>query len=209
MTQDILRRILQDYFGYDVHFVMNVTDIDDKIILRSRQEHLLTALLTETTALNQGLIDKAREAWVFFLRKNLGKHLAEGDLPAVEGQGEEERVWDEVLLKRWTSDAAWRAALEAKEEKMSMYWKVLVSRFIVFRLGFLCLSLWADSRGLDLFCRARRETLSRLLRLRSRRATLAKRRPRRSSRACLTRLACGSTSRYARLTLVRRVSSAK
>ena len=25
---------LQDYFGYDVFFVMNITDIDDKIIKR-------------------------------------------------------------------------------------------------------------------------------------------------------------------------------
>ena len=32
MTQDILRRIVSDYFGYDVHFVMNITDIDDKVL---------------------------------------------------------------------------------------------------------------------------------------------------------------------------------
>lgn len=25
---------MQDYFGYDVQFVMNITDIDDKIIKR-------------------------------------------------------------------------------------------------------------------------------------------------------------------------------
>jgi cysteinyl-tRNA synthetase len=31
VTQDILRRILSDYFGYDIHFVMNITDIDDKV----------------------------------------------------------------------------------------------------------------------------------------------------------------------------------
>lgn len=31
VTQDILRRIMTDYFGYDVHFVMNVTDIDNKV----------------------------------------------------------------------------------------------------------------------------------------------------------------------------------
>lgn len=31
VTQDILRRVMSDYFGYDVHFVMNVTDIDDKV----------------------------------------------------------------------------------------------------------------------------------------------------------------------------------
>lgn len=34
LTQDIVRRILRDYFGYDVNFVMNITDIDDKV--RSR-----------------------------------------------------------------------------------------------------------------------------------------------------------------------------
>ncbi len=31
VTQDVLRRIVTDYFGYDVHFVMNITDIDDKV----------------------------------------------------------------------------------------------------------------------------------------------------------------------------------
>ena len=31
LTQDIIRRILRDYFGYDVNFVMNITDIDDKV----------------------------------------------------------------------------------------------------------------------------------------------------------------------------------
>lgn len=31
MTQDIMRRVLRDYFGYEVHFVMNITDVDDKV----------------------------------------------------------------------------------------------------------------------------------------------------------------------------------
>jgi len=31
LTQDFMRRILVDYFGYDVHFVMNITDVDDKV----------------------------------------------------------------------------------------------------------------------------------------------------------------------------------
>ena len=35
VTQDILRRILSDYFGYDIHFVMNITDIDDKVEIHS------------------------------------------------------------------------------------------------------------------------------------------------------------------------------
>ncbi|KAM8895104.1 cysteine--tRNA ligase, cytoplasmic isoform 2-T2 [Spinachia spinachia] len=38
---DILRRILKDYFKYDVLYCINITDIDDKIIRRARQNHLL------------------------------------------------------------------------------------------------------------------------------------------------------------------------
>ena len=34
---DVLRRVITDYFGYSVRFVMNVTDIDDKIILRAQK----------------------------------------------------------------------------------------------------------------------------------------------------------------------------
>lgn len=41
VTFDILRRLLSNYFGYDVTYVMNITDIDDKIILRARQAHLV------------------------------------------------------------------------------------------------------------------------------------------------------------------------
>ena len=40
VTFDILRRLLSDYFGFHVLYVMNVTDIDDKIILRARKRHL-------------------------------------------------------------------------------------------------------------------------------------------------------------------------
>ncbi|KAJ1349923.1 hypothetical protein KIN20_005602 [Parelaphostrongylus tenuis] len=45
LCMDILRRIMMSYFGYDVQFIMNITDIDDKIIKRARQRHLLTKYL--------------------------------------------------------------------------------------------------------------------------------------------------------------------
>ncbi|XP_070687265.1 cysteine--tRNA ligase, cytoplasmic [Pempheris klunzingeri] len=38
---DILRRILRDYFKYDILYCMNITDIDDKIIKRARHNYLL------------------------------------------------------------------------------------------------------------------------------------------------------------------------
>ncbi|KAM8712580.1 hypothetical protein ACLKA7_012990 [Drosophila subpalustris] len=48
---DILRRILSDYFGYNVHYVMNITDIDDKIIKRARQYHLYEKYANAATQL--------------------------------------------------------------------------------------------------------------------------------------------------------------
>lgn len=35
VSTDILRRILRDYFKFKVDFVMNITDVDDKVRLRS------------------------------------------------------------------------------------------------------------------------------------------------------------------------------
>lgn len=37
---DIIRRLLQDYFGYNVELVMNITDIDDKIIKRCIEQKI-------------------------------------------------------------------------------------------------------------------------------------------------------------------------
>ena len=41
LTFDIIRRIMEDYFGYHMFICMNITDIDDKIIITSRKRHLL------------------------------------------------------------------------------------------------------------------------------------------------------------------------
>ncbi|KPM06744.1 cysteine-tRNA ligase, cytoplasmic-like protein [Sarcoptes scabiei] len=47
ITFDIIRRVLQDYFHFDIFFVQNITDIDDKIIRRARQNHLFDRYLEE------------------------------------------------------------------------------------------------------------------------------------------------------------------
>ena len=39
LTFDIIRRILSNYFHYDVNLCMNITDIDDKIIQRANKEN--------------------------------------------------------------------------------------------------------------------------------------------------------------------------
>ena len=51
MSFDILRRVLRDYFGYDITYVMNITDIDDKIIKRARQNYLYEKYAAEMNEL--------------------------------------------------------------------------------------------------------------------------------------------------------------
>eukprot|EP00127_Corallochytrium_limacisporum_P007373 Clim_evm10s249 gene=Clim_evmTU10s249 len=43
---DIMRRVLEQYFNYNVEYVMNITDIDDKIILKARREYLFKEFST-------------------------------------------------------------------------------------------------------------------------------------------------------------------
>ncbi|AJT01906.1 hypothetical protein H748_YJM193N00087 [Saccharomyces cerevisiae YJM193] len=68
---DINRRIIQDYFGYDVQFVQNVTDIDDKIILRARQNYLFDNFVKENdTKFNATVVDKVKTALFQYINKN-------------------------------------------------------------------------------------------------------------------------------------------
>lgn len=68
---DILRRVLTDYFGYNVLYVMNITDIDDKIIKRARQNYLYEQYVNRTTSLEK-LLEDNKEVMEAF-QGNLGK----------------------------------------------------------------------------------------------------------------------------------------
>uniref|UniRef100_A0A0K0D4L6 tRNA-synt_1e domain-containing protein n=1 Tax=Angiostrongylus cantonensis TaxID=6313 RepID=A0A0K0D4L6_ANGCA len=74
LSMDILRRVMMSYFGYDVHFIMNITDIDDKIIKRcycSRQHHLLMSYLdnTEKNATLERIVEDVLAALENFKKK--------------------------------------------------------------------------------------------------------------------------------------------
>lgn len=45
VSTDIIRRIMKDYFKFDVMFVMNVTDVDDKVCLYVRSSGIVTNAL--------------------------------------------------------------------------------------------------------------------------------------------------------------------
>jgi len=67
LTFDILRRIMEDYFNFDVLYQVNITDVDDKIILRARQNKLIKDYTAESLSKNnyadvQEYVDKAMVA---------------------------------------------------------------------------------------------------------------------------------------------------
>lgn len=71
VSNDIIRRILSDYFKFDVNFVMNITDVDDKIILEGRKRYLLDQFLAKHEAVDEEVRSTTREAYEAYVAKQL------------------------------------------------------------------------------------------------------------------------------------------
>ncbi|KAI5813660.1 tRNA synthetases class I (C) catalytic domain-containing protein [Pyronema omphalodes] len=78
VTTDIVRRIMRDYFGFNITFVQNVTDVDDKIILRARQQHLFEEYKTANPKITPEVLSTTEKAWTAYFTK-IAK-ADEGDL---------------------------------------------------------------------------------------------------------------------------------
>ncbi|KAK1828048.1 hypothetical protein QBC39DRAFT_265979 [Podospora conica] len=65
VSTDIIRRVLMHYFGFKVNFVMNYTDVDDKIIIKARRHRLLELEKQKTYTAEQvrDLVFKAFDAY--------------------------------------------------------------------------------------------------------------------------------------------------
>ncbi|KAJ2800939.1 cysteinyl-tRNA synthetase, partial [Coemansia guatemalensis] len=88
VASDIIRRIMEDYLGYDLNVVMNITDIDDKIILRARQNHLLGQYRAQATALTEQTIEDASSALYEFANASF-KGLIEGRIGRAIGSDDD------------------------------------------------------------------------------------------------------------------------
>lgn len=71
VSQDIIRRIMSDYFKFQVFFVMNITDVDDKIILAARQQHLLSQFLAKHQEVDEEVRKTTLQAFQAYVQKNL------------------------------------------------------------------------------------------------------------------------------------------
>ena len=74
LTFDIMRRILEEYFGYDVLFQVNITDIDDKIIARARQNHLVDEYAKKNAGSQKQVLADVTEAMTTWRAKLKAKY---------------------------------------------------------------------------------------------------------------------------------------
>mmetsp|Transcript_51864 Transcript_51864/g.133990 ORF Transcript_51864/g.133990 Transcript_51864/m.133990 type:complete len:868 (-) Transcript_51864:71-2674(-) len=81
LTFDILRRIMSNYLGYDVKYHINITDIDDKIILRSRQNKLFDDFRKEAAKMKLAELQAAAEAAL-----SMGEEKLKNKAPAAPGK---------------------------------------------------------------------------------------------------------------------------
>ncbi|KAI1138694.1 tRNA synthetases class I (C) catalytic domain-containing protein [Hypoxylon sp. FL0543] len=79
VSTDIIRRILMHYFGFNVKFVMNFTDVDDKIIIKARRQRLLD-LEKQKNYTDAEILELGKAAFRAYAESNLPKLL--------EGEGE-------------------------------------------------------------------------------------------------------------------------
>lgn len=101
---DVIRRVLEDYFGYSVFHVMNVTDIDDKIILKARRNHLVARFLAERPRPHADVAAEFAAAWDAQLARIRAKRaeVAAAAASASAGQkaAEEAKATDALLARQ-------------------------------------------------------------------------------------------------------------
>ncbi|KAJ2372792.1 cysteinyl-tRNA synthetase [Coemansia sp. RSA 2607] len=120
VTFDIIRRIMEDYLNYDVNMVMNITDIDDKIILRARQALLFSQYRQKATSLTQQIVDDVSLAFRSFVASKLKEPIST------------ENDWAAIVEK--TSSGTDPKRIEA-DEKFPMNYKAASTTFAAISLA--------------------------------------------------------------------------
>ncbi|CAI5458494.1 unnamed protein product [Closterium sp. Yama58-4] len=139
LSFDIIRRILEDYFGYDVFYVMNVTDVDDKIIVRARRDYLIKQYLHATSDAAQVLAD-THSALGAAVEKQRG--VVEGLKATAGGEGNEKKK--ETLLQ------------QAAQEELKLQQLEGAAQAVLERLGPACVTA-GGRRGVSLLLGRRAE----------------------------------------------------
>ncbi|KAJ3321127.1 hypothetical protein HDV06_004580 [Boothiomyces sp. JEL0866] len=143
ITSDIIRRIMEDFFKYDVLYVLNITDIDDKIIVNARQHYLFNKFKNEHQTLNEQLLKQANEAFEFYVNKRFGKDgrnpLVNWGVFVAEAPSSKEATENPKFgLYLKTAQTALESLSSAKDGKVDIEQFYVGTRDV--------LSLWLDSQ---------------------------------------------------------------
>lgn len=84
MHFDLVRRLLENHFGYSVYMVLNFTDVDDKIILAARQQYLFNEKVKKVYKLvDPDLLQLVQSSLAKYVTKNLPEFTGEPTAAAV------------------------------------------------------------------------------------------------------------------------------
>eukprot|EP01122_Echinamoeba_exundans_P010506 TRINITY_DN394_c0_g1_i1.p1 TRINITY_DN394_c0_g1~~TRINITY_DN394_c0_g1_i1.p1 ORF type:complete len:805 (-),score=211.69 TRINITY_DN394_c0_g1_i1:38-2125(-) len=90
---------MEDYFGYDLFITMNITDIDDKIILRARRNYLFEEYKKSQPKITDSVKADLEASWKKAIA-GLQKKIADLEKEIVEKQIDEKRLDNEVVAER-------------------------------------------------------------------------------------------------------------
>jgi cysteinyl-tRNA synthetase len=125
LTFDILRRIMEDYFHFDLLYQVNITDVDDKIILRARQNKLIKDYTEEVLASKDmaALEEYVQQAMTAMRQKLEGKveemkePLPEGT-PTKQVEKREEALKEAIFkLSQFSEMETVVTAVQSKQDK--------------------------------------------------------------------------------------------
>lgn len=102
---------------------MNITDIDDKIILRARQNHLVDTFRSQNPTITPALVQKVRNAWSAFFNKTIKKFAPPAPEQEQLKEIPDEAAWEEIT--RLNTQEAWRAQTTQVEPKFGMWFTAL------------------------------------------------------------------------------------
>lgn len=120
VTIDVLRRILRDYFHFDIDFVMNITDVDDKIILAGRKKYLYKQYQEEHRYVDDNVLRDVSKAWRRFVEKRLPRMSADKADPRFF-HAQVQEAYGDVLSGKSLDGPEGKAG--DKEAKLKMYIK--------------------------------------------------------------------------------------
>ncbi|ORX73569.1 hypothetical protein DL89DRAFT_273494 [Linderina pennispora] len=109
-----------DYFNYDVNLVMNITDIDDKIIERARHTHLFKQYRAKAVALSESAISDVDSAFKAFVESKLKVEISSDEdwkaFVAKTGDGK-----DPGLVEGKASATEAQALVDASQDVLALW----------------------------------------------------------------------------------------